>query len=170
MSDSNFTSAMKQWKAKNPEKVREQKARWYARHKEEIAAKTAARIAADPEKKKAWNAKWREENAARKKEYESQYHAANRDKHKIRMTNRRAREAGGKLSADLEAKLFQLQRGKCACCGEPLGDDYHLDHVMPLALGGTNTDDNIQLLRDKCNRQKHAKHPVDFMQERGFLI
>jgi hypothetical protein len=25
-------------------------------------------------------------------------------------------------------------------------------------------------LRSRCNQQKHAKHPVDFMQERGFLL
>ena len=46
----------------------------------------------------------------------------------------------------------------------------HLDHIMPLALGGSNTDDNIQLLRARCNLQKRAKHPVDFMRERGYLI
>lgn len=45
-----------------------------------------------------------------------------------------------------------------------------MDHIMPLALGGTNTDDNIQLLCPTCNRSKHAKHPVDFMQQRGFLL
>jgi 5-methylcytosine-specific restriction endonuclease McrA len=52
----------------------------------------------------------------------------------------------------------------------PLGDNYHIDHIMPLALGGSNTDDNIQLLRQRCNNQKCAKHPVDFMQSRGFLL
>jgi len=41
---------------------------------------------------------------------------------------------------------------------------------MPLALGGANADDNIQLLRSTCNQQKHAKHPVDFMQQKGFLL
>jgi 5-methylcytosine-specific restriction endonuclease McrA len=51
-----------------------------------------------------------------------------------------------------------------------LGDNYHLDHIVPLAIGGTNTDDNIQLLRQKCNQQKSAKHPIDFMQSRGFLL
>lgn len=34
----------------------------------------------------------------------------------------------------------------------------------------TNTDDNIQLLRKLCNHKKGTKHPVDFMQERGFLL
>lgn len=87
--------------------------------------------------------------------------------------NRRARKlaAGGTLSTDIAERLLKLQRGKCACgCDQPLGDDYHLDHRMPLALGGTNTDDNMQLLRKRCNLQKHAKHPVDFMQSRGFLL
>jgi hypothetical protein len=26
------------------------------------------------------------------------------------------------------------------------------------------------LLRQECNLNKHAKHPVDFMQERGHLL
>jgi 5-methylcytosine-specific restriction endonuclease McrA len=86
--------------------------------------------------------------------------------------NRRARKraTGGELSNGLVEKLFDLQRGKCACCKQPLGDDYHLDHIMPLALGGSNTDNNMQLLRSTCNQQKHAKHPVDFMQSRGMLL
>ena len=76
----------------------------------------------------------------------------------------------GVLTNGLTAKLFVLQKGLCPCCAQPLGDNYHLDHIMPLALGGSNTDDNIQLLRQRCNRQKHAKHPIDFMQSRGFLL
>lgn len=40
---------------------------------------------------------------------------------------------------------------------------------MPIARGGSNTDDNVQLLCPACNLKKSAKHPVDFMQERGFL-
>jgi len=53
---------------------------------------------------------------------------------------------------------------------QPLGDDFHMDHIMPIALGGSNTDDNMQLLRKECNLQKQAKHPIDFMQSRGLLL
>ena len=86
--------------------------------------------------------------------------------------NRRAakRENGGSISPDIAKKLLVLQRGRCACCGIPLGNSYHLDHKMPIALGGSNSDDNIQLLTPRCNMQKHNKHPVDFMQSRGFLL
>ena len=67
-------------------------------------------------------------------------------------------------------KLSTIQKGKCACCALPLGKDFHLDHKMPLALGGANEDSNIQLLRRECNIKKAAKHPINFMQERGFLL
>jgi 5-methylcytosine-specific restriction endonuclease McrA len=65
----------------------------------------------------------------------------------------------GKLSQDIEMRLFAAQNGLCVCCGCNLGNNYHVDHIMPLALGGTNTDDNVQLLRAECNMRKAAKHP-----------
>lgn len=36
--------------------------------------------------------------------------------------------------------------------------------------GGANDKSNIQLLCPHCNLSKGAKHPVDFMQERGMLL
>lgn len=130
---------------------------------------------------------WRNKNSERVKAYAMLYRIANAETRNLRRKewgllnshvikaytqNRRAliKSSGGKLSRDIAQRLKVLQRGKCACCGEPLGEDYHLDHIMPLALGGTNSDDNMQLLRKKCNLQKSAKHPVDFMQQRGFLL
>ncbi len=96
----------------------------------------------------------------------------NADRVCILSHNRRAKISliGGKLSSGLSKKLFKLQKGKCACCKEPLGNNFHMDHIMPLALGGANEDWNIQLLRQTCNNQKRAKHPIDFMQKRGFLL
>ena len=123
---------------------------------------------ADTERLKAWRAA----NKDRCNKNRKAWYAANPDAVRIQAHNRRARKRsnGGALSTNLSAKLFKLQRGKCACCGLPLGGKYHLDHIMPLALGGSNTDDNMQLLRVTCNQEKWKKHPVDFMQQRGFLI
>ena len=115
---------------------------------------------------------WRSANKDRANENRKAWYAKNPDAMRIQAHNRRARKRsnGGALSANLSAKLFKLQRGKCACCKRPLGDDYHMDHIMPIALGGSNTDDNMQLLTATCNQEKWKKHPVDFMQQRGFLI
>lgn len=114
----------------------------------------------------------RSANNDRSREYNKAYRVANPDRHRVYDQNKRMARARaqGKLSPGIVQKLFRLQRGLCPCCSKPLGDDYHLDHKMPIALGGWNTDDNMQLLRAVCNMQKHAKHPVDFMQSRGFLL
>ena len=139
------------------------------------------------EKRKILQQKWKEKNAEKHKLYQREWYlknkktvlekqrewrAKNPDAYRVYSENRRSRKSfgGGRLSPDLCEKLFKLQKGKCACCKKPLGKNYHMDHIMPLFLGGTNTDDNIQLLRSECNRQKHAKHPVEFMQQRGFLL
>lgn len=71
----------------------------------------------------------------------------------------------GTYPKGIVAKLLKLQRGKCACCRMPLGADYHLDHIQPLALGGANADWNVQLLRSKCNLEQvrapsHRLHAI----------
>lgn len=81
----------------------------------------------------------------------------------------RMASVGGTLSYGLSEKLLYLQRGKCACCKTKLVK-YHMDHIVPVSKGGANSDENIQLLCPPCNLRKHAKHPVDFMQQEGFLL
>lgn len=149
---------------------------WYAANaasfKKRRAPYNAAHYAKNADKIKTSRAEWSRANPGKTKEYRANWTAKNPDATRINKQNRRAREkrATGTMSKGLAQKLFALQRGKCACCKQPLGTDYHLDHIMPLALGGANVDTNIQLLRAQCNREKNAKHPVDFMQSRGFLI
>lgn len=145
------------WRAANYEKMRARMAQYYAENSVSIKARIAKQYPQNAEILKAKSKKWRAENPEAKR---------------IQDQNRRARkrENGGVISRGLSERLFTLQRGKCACCGKPLGDNYHLDHIMPIALGGSNTDDNIQLLRAFCNQSKRAKHPIDYMQSKGFLL
>jgi hypothetical protein len=96
---------------------------------------------------------------------------SNPEYYKNAKTKRRLMEnSRGKLSKGIIKTLYHLQQGLCVCCREPLGEDYHLDHIMPLKLGGANTDDNVQLMKAKCNMSKQAKHPIDYMQSKGFLL
>lgn len=127
--------------------------------------------AANSGRKKENNAEWKANNPKKHGAHNSKWAAANPEARRIFEQNRRARKSGGKLTKGLAERLYKLQRGKCACgCKQPLGDDYHLDHRMPLALGGANEDWNMQLLTTTCNLKKNKKHPVDFMQQRGFLL
>lgn len=175
------------WVAKNADHVKAQKAAWYEKNRDQERAKRASYYSANTDKVKAkvaqYRAKnglklkakrsiWFQENFDRLKASHAAWCAKNPEALRIHSQNRRARKrlAVGKISKDLASKLYKLQGGKCPCCQKPLGKNYHLDHILPLKLGGTHTDDNMQLLRSRCNLQKNATHPVDYMQSKGYLI
>jgi 5-methylcytosine-specific restriction endonuclease McrA len=180
-------AAARAWSAANVEKRRQINERYYEANKDEIrrvndawlernkdayanAQKAYYQANRDTIRTKA--AEYHIANKEKLNERSAMWRRANPEKCRIHSHNRRAliASAGGKLSADLFERLFVLQKGRCACCSKPLGDNPHLDHIMPLAMGGANEDSNMQLLRQTCNNRKHAKHPVDYMQERGFLL
>lgn len=49
--------------------------------------------------------------------------------------------------------VWQRDGGRCVDCASQ--QDLEYDHVIPLAMGGSNTDRN-QLLCEVCNRRKGA--------------
>lgn len=166
----------KAWRAAKGEALRKEKAVYYQANKVRIMQKVRDDRARDLA---AARAKHREYSAAHRAKHIEKVRASarawtvrNSDALMRNAATRRARklQVGGVLSKDIRSKLFALQRGMCPCCGQPLGDAYHLDHVMPLTLRGINEDSNAQLLCKTCNLSKGAKHPIDFMQEKGFLL
>jgi hypothetical protein len=155
-----------------PDVVKAWEVKYREANREFINRRSAEYRAANPEKRALTNARYREENKEAIARRVADWNARNPESRRIVRMNRRARiaESNGRLSVGLRRRLFALQKGKCACCGQPLGKDYHMDHIMPIALGGTNEDANIQLLRAECNLKKNRKHPVDYMRSKGFLL
>lgn len=106
-----------------------------------------------------------ERNRERRIEQAKQWQKGNKDKVQIRNQNRRARRVGADGSHTLEETnlLLQDQDHKCACCGEQLTEsNRHLDHIMPLVLGGSNYIENLQWLCQFCNNSKGGRHPDDW--------
>lgn len=150
---------LKEWREKNIEEVRE---------KEKIRARKYR--AEFPERRRIINQKYSKNNKEKIAESGKRWKKENPDAVRLMAHRRRCRKGSEVLSKGIIKKLYKLQKGKCPCCSNNLGDDYHLDHIMPLYLGGDNTDNNVQLLRSVCNLNKHAKHPIDYMQSKGFLL
>lgn len=74
--------------------------------------------------------------------------------------NRRAREkgAGGKLPKGIKDYLAILQKDTCAICQCHIArGGGEVDHILPLARGGQNEIENVQLLCRFCNRSKGAR-------------
>lgn len=160
------------WRAANADRLKAKDAAYRVANKERLIAQQAKWYAENKERAHASNRKWNIANPERSKAIKRKHHEAHPEKPRIYAHNRRARmrENGGEFSPDIVPRLFRLQKGKCACCGADLGEKYQLDHIVPVALGGPNIDSNAQLLTERCNKQKHAQHPVEFMQSRGFLL
>lgn len=76
----------------------------------------------------------------------------------------------GSYSKEYPKLLYELQKRKCINCLKPLNGKYHVDHIKPVARGGTNHHWNLQLLCPSCNCRKHAKDPIDWARENGRLL
>ncbi len=81
----------------------------------------------------------------------------NKDAVRAIKRNRQARERKGigrVTLAEWEGVLSRFN-GRCAKCGSD--ENIEMDHVIPLARGGTHSPDNIQPLCALCNRRKSVK-------------
>jgi 5-methylcytosine-specific restriction endonuclease McrA len=90
---------------------------------------------------------------------------------KIReFTQRRHGRKLARLPRGTVKRIGEAQRWMCPICRTSIRKEFHVDHIMPLAKGGSHEPSNLQLLCPQCNLRKNAKHPVDFMQSKGFLL
>ncbi len=59
------------------------------------------------------------------------------------------------VPSSIKVAVWRRDNGKCIQCGSREKLEY--DHIIPISKGGSNTERNVQLLCEKCNRQKSAK-------------
>lgn len=174
-------ASVKVWQANNRDKVRKYSSNWFNNNKDHHHELTKKWHADNREKVKERKINERIAKAPKTKQEIDEKRKYNRErkqlviannpaKYRAIQQNQRSRRRNGRLSHNIVERLMKLQRGRCTVCGKPLQDDYHIDHIMPLALGGENADGNVQLLHPTCNLRKTSKHPVEFMQSLGFLL
>lgn len=162
---------MAEYKAKNAEKYEASVAASLIRNRENRLARMVIYRQEKADKIRAEKAeyarKYPEKIAARGRSYRER----NREHVNEQSRLRRARKLEtGTLSQDIATRLYELQKGRCVCCGQGLDTGYHIDHIVPLSKGGLNVDLNVQLLRSSCNLRKHNMDPIKFMQEKGYLL
>lgn len=178
----------KAWREKNAERLREQRAAYYQanreriqaqhreyreRHRDEYLARNKTYYAENREAFSVKCAAYRAKHIEQAKEYSAEWRKNNQERLRVLRHDYESRKKanGGSLSKDIVSVLMSRQRGKCPICKVDLkttGD--HLDHIIPLKLGGLHEDRNMQLTCPRCNCRKQAKHPIKFMQEMGYLL
>jgi len=56
------------------------------------------------------------------------------------------------IPEEVRIAVWRRDEGKCVKCGSKAKLEY--DHIIPISKGGSNTVRNIELLCEKCNREK----------------
>jgi 5-methylcytosine-specific restriction endonuclease McrA len=143
-------------------------ARWAAQNRERVNANSRAWNKRNSESKRALNATYRLEKQTQINQKRKNQRAIDPSLERVKAARRRAlkRVNGGVLSKDIVQQLLTIQNNQCACCGVVFIGKFHLDHIIPLSLGGQNADNNVQLLLPKCNLQKYNSSPANFLSRR----
>jgi hypothetical protein len=58
------------------------------------------------------------------------------------------------IPQDVKDAVWRRDEGRCARCGSR--ERLEFDHIIPVSRGGSNTARNIELLCERCNREKGA--------------
>ena len=146
---------------------------YYATHTESVKNSVSSWNSKNKDKHALYVQKWACENMERKKSSNSTWRKRRKDLVNASTQKRRAAKKNqlGVVSKNIVEKLMRSQKSLCINCKADLTrSGYHIDHIMPLSLGGIHADENLQLLCPTCNIKKHNKHPIAWANENGRLL
>lgn len=165
-----------EYRAANKAKISESESRHYQKNRAAINARQAIYSLVNRDARLEAGAAYRERNREILRAKQTQYAIKNPEKCAELARNRRARKrnAEGRHTAVDVLRIFEHQRGLCANCHSRLfksgKQKFHVDHINPLARGGSNWPSSLQCLCPSCNMAKKAKDPFQWANENGRLI
>lgn len=157
----------------DPQKSLAQSRRWRSANPDKAKAATKKRREKNPEKFRGAFRNYSRNNKSKRRQSERKWRSDNPEKarriDRVKKSNYRAhkRNADGSYSTkDVQAQLSR-QKGRCYYChndAERDGKSYHVEHVIPINRGGSNSPDNLVISCWLCNAEKGTKTPWEWPQ------
>jgi len=161
----------KAYRDSHKEQLQEQHRKYWIKNKEIKCAYKRANQERFTQTHREYVEKHRDSVRAKTKEWEIVNREKRNEQARIHGNKRRAQKAdsGGTVTREDIRAQFERQKGKCYYCGNPAGEHYHADHVVPLSRGGAHIPSNIVIACPACNSKKNAKLPHEWA-EGGRLL
>lgn len=153
----------KAWRDANLERARVRERTWDLANRPRRRQQDRDRYARDPEKHRTKARTYRNAHPGYATEQNRDWRNRNPDAAKANHSNKRTRKVnaeGRHTAADIR-RIRTEQNDRCASCHRKLNGKGHIDHIIPLARGGTNWPDNLQILCAPCNLTKWAHMPLN---------
>lgn len=74
------------------------------------------------------------------------------------------------IPKEIRAQVYERSGGFCALCGKPLTSGFTIDHIVPLARGGTNDISNFQAVHYQCNILKGRFTETEMLPVMGSVL
>jgi len=160
------------WREANADKAKAGQKAYREANKDKEKARHEAYREANADKIKAQGKAYREANKGKIKARNKAWRGANRETHLAclktwRQNNKEARTAlevkrnASKKQAILpssDLKLIKKLYEQRAEMSKKHGEQYHVDHIIPLSIGGAHHQDNMRVITAKENLEKNDKY------------
>lgn len=152
-----------QWRLRNPDKVKAQKALSYKRNMTEIKSRQLAYRIKNKERLRVYQENYRMNNPEKVKAGWIAQYAKNPEKHLTKIHKRRkmlTKPTRQQSTVILAWARSWRKKSSVSCywCSKSLSPKLaHVDHIAPISKGGENTIGNMCISCPTCNLRKNAK-------------
>ena len=153
--------AYKMWLEKNDEKIKKKSMDRYWRNRSRRREVGAIYYQNNKERLKPIRKAWSKNNPNKCKGYKDKWINKNQEQWKTIQregaAKRRALEKSATLPSTCNKSINKMIR-ECVRLSTETGVEYHVDHIIPLALGGAHHQENLRIITADENQKKHSKY------------
>lgn len=163
---------MAEYWVKNKETLQAQKKAYYEENKEALYQKHREWVADNPDKMEEYRKKWEFENPEKAKQAKKDWADRNIEYMNAKSRARRAMRIGNGFEPYTVDEMLEKYGTDCHVCGEPIDLEaprkcgrggwekgLHIDHLIPIAKGGSDTLENTRPAHGLCNISRGASMP-----------
>lgn len=101
---------------------------------------------------------WTRDHAQKNREKVRAWERANPERVRLQRIGKnytRRHILGGQISSTILERVLARDRYMCGICKKRVTrSELEFDHILPISLGGSHTESNLQVAHSKCNRKR----------------